>query len=917
MEANFPSIEEQILKKWGAEKTFQKSLEKRKKGRLFVFYDGPPTANAGPGLHHMINRVMKDVILRYKTMQGFFVPRKAGWDTHGLPVELQIEKKLGLKSKKDIEQYGIAKFNEECRRSVWEYKGEWEKFQERIGLWIDMENPYITYDPKYIESLWFIIKQFWDKKLFYKDYKVVPYCPRCGTPLSSHELAQGYKTVQDRSVYAKFKIIGNKFPVPTYVLAWTTTPWTLPGNVALAVHPGIEYVRAQKDGVNYILAEPCAKKVLGEYQEMQRIQGKDLVGMSYEPLFRFGKGEPGKKIWHIVPADFVSTEDGTGVVHSAVAYGEEDFALGKKENLAMLHLVDEEGKFIDEVLPWKGMFVKDADPLIIDDLKKRELLFKEELYSHEYPFCWRCSTPLLYYAKETWFLNMQKVKSRLLQNNKSINWIPSHIKEGRMGEWLKEVKDWAFSRERYWGTPLPVWQCADCKHEEVVGSLDELKKKKYTSNSYYILRHGHSERQNTDMMASWPEKNPHPLTKQGERQIAKIAKALKKKQIDAVYSSDLLRTKQTAEIIGKELGVAVVFDERLREWDMGVLNGKHVSELGKAWAKPGEKGKEHYMRRFTDPMPQGESWQDVQRRVYAFLKNIDKKHVAKNVLIVSHETPCTMLEGIVQGFTREEIVEYRQAKRFIRPGELRQLPFALLPYNQAMELDLHRPHIDEVVFDCSQCKTGKMKRVKEVVDVWFDSGAMPFAQDHWPFSGKQQKKLSSPKLFPAEYIVEGIDQTRGWFYTLLAVSTLLGFKNPYKNVISLGHVLDEKGEKMSKSKGNIVNPWDIAQKYGVDASRWYFYTINNPGDPKLFAEKDIQQAVRSFLLTLWNCYVFFDTYAEKSKKSIARPNHALDLWILSRLQGAAKEAQANLDSYDITKAARALESFVVNDLSLW
>ncbi|MBI2642481.1 MAG: isoleucine--tRNA ligase [Candidatus Wildermuthbacteria bacterium] len=736
MNPDFPKLEEEVLEVWKKEKTFKKSIARRRAGKRFVFFEGPPTANGRPGIHHVLGRSFKDIILRYKTMRGFLVNRKGGWDTHGLPVELEVEKELGLKSKREIEQYGIAAFNKKCKESVWKYKKDWENLTERMGFWIDLKNPYITYENSYIETLWQIIKTFWEKKLLYKDYKVVAYCPRCGTPLSSHEMAQGYKTVKERSVYVKFEIpsldsrrggrnskseTNTKLQIPnnTYFLAWTTTPWTLPGNVALAVHPKITYVLAQKGDEHYILAKELAQKILGEHQIVKTFLGSELVGISYTPLFPFGKPEKGKKIWEVVPANFVSVKEGTGIVHTAVAYGQDDFELGKKENLAMLHLVDERGKFKAEVVPWKGMFVKTADPLIIEDLKQKGLLFKEELYEHEYPFCWRCSTPLLYYAKEGWFVNMQKVKKEILKNNDSINWIPSHMKKGRMGEWLKELKDWAFSRERYWGTPLPIWECKRCDQTEVMGSVQELKEKAHA-----------------------------------------------------------------------------------------------------------------------------------------------------------------------------------------------------LPRNEKDEIDLHRPYVDAVKFYCKKCSGGTMERVKDVADVWFDSGAMPFAQNHWMGGVK-------PKEFPADYIVEGIDQTRGWFYTLLAVSTLLGFKAPFKNVISFNHVLDAKGEKMSKSKGNVVNPWDMIQKYGIDAVRWYFYTVNNPGDPKLFAEKDIQQTMRSFFLIFWNCFVFYDTYkTAKTKLRLGTPKRSLgrnilDQWILSRLGGTTQEVTEKLDLYDVTGAARAIQDFVVNDLSLW
>ena len=726
MEVNFPKLEEQILKRWKREKTFTKSVARRKNSPRFVFYEGPPTANGKPGLHHVESRAFKDVVLRYKTMRGFFVPRRAGWDTHGLPVELEVEKQLGLKSKKEIEAFGIAKFNKECRKSVWKYKKEWEELTQRAGVWLDTKNAYFTYETQYIETLWKIIKTWWQKGLLYKDYKVVPFCTRCGTPLSSHELAQGYKTVKDLSVYVKFpakSALGGsggkalKLPNKTFFLAWTTTPWTLPGNVALAVGRNISYVLVKKDNEHYLMAKGLAEKVLLKYDVVKTFSGNDLVGLRYEPLFRFKEPQKGKKVWEVVAADFVSTEEGTGIVHTAVAYGVEDFELGKKENLAMLHLVNEQGKFVKEAKPFAGKSVKDANPLIVAHLKKRGLLLKEEWYEHEYPFCWRCSTPLLYYAKETWFINMQKVKKQLLANNRKINWMPGHLKEGRMGEWLKEVKDWAFARERYWGTPLPIWECTICPEKEVIGSVKELLSKKLSQN----------------------------------------------------------------------------------------------------------------------------------------------------------------------------------------------------PYKGKKDIDLHRPFVDEVEFPCQKCKKGTMRRVEEVADVWFDSGAMPFAQNHW--MGEKQLKE-----FPADYIVEAVDQTRGWFYSLLSVSTLLGFGPSYKNVISLGLLLDEKGEKMSKSKGNVVNPWDVADKYGMDTVRWYFFSVNHPWDPKLFSEKDLQQTLRKFILTFWNSLVFYETYNPKRDLGTLKSRlskNVLDQWIVSRLNTTTADMTKKMDEYDITGAARALESFVIDDVSLW
>ncbi|MBI2647861.1 MAG: class I tRNA ligase family protein [Candidatus Wildermuthbacteria bacterium] len=914
-ETKFPQLEKRVLEFWKTVRAFETSVARRKKGPRFVFYEGPPTANGSPGIHHVLTRSFKDMMCRYKTMRGYRVERKGGWDTHGLPVELQVEKKLGLSSKKDIESYGIAAFNKECKESVWAYKQEWERLTERIGYWLDMDNPYITYETSYIETLWRIIQQWRDRGLFYKDYKVVPYCPRCGTPLSFHEVAQGYKTVKDPAIYVKFKLKTNKKIPQTncYFLAWTTTPWTLPGNVGLAVNAGAEYVVAKVEDEHYVMLRSLADRVLGAHEKARRLKGKDLVGLEYVPLWKFAEPEKGKKVWTVVPADFVSEKDGTGIVHTAVAYGVEDFELGKKEGLAMLHLVNEEGKFTDAVEPWKGMFVKDADPHIIQDLKKRGFLLKEELYEHEYPFCWRCSTPLLYYAKESWFVAVQKVKKQLIANNQRISWYPEHIKNGRFGEWLRDVKDWAFSRERYWGTPLPIWECRACKAVEFVGSVKDLAARAGLKNTYYILRHGHSSRQTTSVVSSWPERVAVELTARGVAEAERAGAALLKKRVDMIVASDLARTKKTAEIVAKKLGIAPAYDKRLREFDTGEYNGKTLPEIAEFWHRDGETPLEHYMRRFELPVPGGESWTDTARRMVDFVKSMEREHEGKTILIVSHEAPLTLLEGMLRGFSKRQIIEQRQAIQ-LETGAWKKLTGSLLPRNNDMDIDLHRPFVDEVAFRCSSCANGTMARVKEVGDVWFDSGAMPFAQMGIPFA--HHGKLVKQILFPADYIVEAIDQTRGWFYTLLAVSTLLGFKEPYKHVISTGHVLDEKGNKMSKSKGNIVNPWSMVETHGADAVRWYFYTINQPGDPKAFREADLSQIVRKFMLTLWNSLVFYKTYLPPAA-SKRKSEHVLDRWILSRLEAVTREATKRLDAYDITGAARAIESFVIDDLSLW
>lgn len=923
MDINFPKLEEKILKFWQKNRIFEKSIEQRAGARNFVFYEGPPTANAKAGLHHVLARVFKDIILRYKTMRGFRVERKAGWDTHGLPVELEIEKKLGFKSKKEIEKYGIAKFNKKCQESVWRYKKDWEKLTERIGFWLALENPYITYESKYIESVWWILKEIWKKNLLYHDFKVVPYCPRCGTSLSSHEVALGYRKVKEPTIYVKFPIQNQNFK-NTSLLVWTTTPWTLPGNIAIAVNENFIYCKVKSQNPNLkveflILAKERLNVLGGGYEVIEELEGKDLIGLIYQPPFDFYSPDYKKeKIWETIPADFVSLKEGTGLVHIAPAFGEEDMELIKVQNLKLkaqnepefqvLLTVDEEGKFNLDIKKWAGIFVKEADPQIIGDLKDRELLFKEELYEHDYPFCWRCHTPLLYYAKKSWFIKMTEVKKNLIKNNQKINWVPPHLKEGRFGEWLKEAKDWALSRERYWGTPLAIWRCRSCQQTEFIGSLADLIEKRFSENNYFILRHGDSLKNVKKVVICWPEKIKAPLTEKGIKAIKKTAKILKNKKIDLIFSSDLLRARQTAEIVAEGAGAKIILDKRLREYNVGIFNGKNPELVWDYLSK-----KQNLL---SVKIPKGESLVDLNKRLYNFLKETDRKYSGKNILIVSHEFPLTLMQETFKGRDLAETVELRgrdkkgQEKiKTIKTAEVRKIEFKHLPFNDDFEIDFHRPYIDEIKFSCSKCR-GEMVRVPEVIDCWFDSGSMPFAQYHYPFEKNFQ--------FPADYISEGIDQTRGWFYTLLAISTLLGFGPAFKNVISLGHILDEKGEKMSKSKGNVVDPWYIIEKYGVDATRWYFYTINQPGDPKLFSEKDIQESLRKFILTFWNCYAFLKTYVPKIQIS-KNPNtkYVLDKWVISRLNQLILETTKSLDKYDVTAAARAIEKFVVEDLSLW
>lgn len=711
---NFPERELEVLKHWDKNHIFEKSLKKDAPKGPFVFFEGPPTANGRPGIHHAESRAFKDCIPRFRTMQGYRVVRKAGWDTHGLPVELEVEKQLGFVSKAQIEEYGIAKFNEKCKESVWTYKKEWEEFTRRLGFWLDFENAYVTYHPQYVESLWWIIKQIWDRGFLYKDYRVTPHCPRCGTSLSSHELSLGYKDVKDLSLTAKFKLVGSP---NEYILAWTTTPWTLPGNVALAVGREIDYVKIKQSEEFLWLAKDRLDEIKDAYQIVEKVKGETLVGKKYEPLFPYlrsailSEAKDHESAWTVVPADFVTTADGTGVVHTAVMYGQDDFELGQKIGLPKHHLVKFDGTFMDGMDFLSGRFVTDEDVAvdIIKDLAYRGLLYSKAKFEHSYPYCWRCKTKVIYYAKDSWYIAMSKLRDELLKQNDNIHWEPEHIKDGRFGEWLREVKDWAFSRERYWGTPLPIWECHKCGEKKCVGSFTEL----------------------------------------------------------------------------------------------------------------------------------------------------------------GHEA-----------------------------------------------IDPHRPYVDEVILKCEKCG-GEAKRVPDVCDVWFDSGAMPFAQWHYPFENKEL--VDSGEGYPADYISEAIDQTRGWFYTLLAVATLLGRERPFKNVICLGHVLDAEGKKMSKSLGNIVKPMEMIEKYGADAVRWYMYTINQPGESKRFDEKALGEMVRKNFGILSNVVEFYKMFSSSvilSERSEQRVLHILDRWILARLHQLIDQTTQRLEKYIITETVRELGNFI-DDLSTW
>ena len=721
---NFVDREKKVEEFWKENHIFEKSMENRKEGETYTFYDGPPTANGKPHIGHVLTRVIKDMIPRYRTMKGYMVPRKAGWDTHGLPVELEVEKKLGLDGKEQIEEYGMEPFIKQCKESVWKYKGMWEDFSSTVGFWADMEHPYVTYYDDYIESEWWALKEIWNKKLLYKGFKIVPYCPRCGTPLSAQEVSQGYKTVKERSAVVRFKVVGED----AYFLAWTTTPWTLPSNVALCVNPDETYCKVKAaDGYTYYMAEALLDKVLGKlakeegekaYEVLETYKGTDLEYKAYEPLFACA-GEAAakqKKKAHFVTCDnYVTMSDGTGIVHIAPAFGEDDSRIGRNYELPFVQFVDGQGNLTKET-PYAGVFVKKADPMVLTDLDKEGKLFDAPKFEHDYPHCWRCDTPLIYYARESWFIKMTAVKDDLIRNNNTINWIPESIGKGRFGDWLENVQDWGISRNRYWGTPLNIWQC-ECGHMHSIGSRQEL-----------------------------------------------------------------------FEMSGDE---------------------------------------------------------------------------------------------------------------------------------KAKTVELHRPYIDEITLKCPECG-GEMHRVPEVIDCWFDSGAMPFAQHHYPFENKELFE----QQFPANFISEAVDQTRGWFYSLLAESTLLFNKAPYKNVIVLGHVQDENGQKMSKSKGNAVDPFDALNKYGADAIRWYFYINSAPWLPNRFHGKAVVEGQRKFMSTLWNTYAFFVLYANIDNFDPTKYNleydqlPVMDKWLLSRLNTTVQTVDNDLANYKIPEAARALQEFV-DEMSNW
>ncbi len=926
---DFPKLEEEILAYWKQNDIFKKTLLKPAERGSFVFFEGPPTANGKPGIHHVEARAYKDVIPRFKTMQGYRVDRKAGWDTHGLPVEIGVEKKLGISGKPQIETLkgtpteSIAHFNALCKKSVWEFLEDWTRLTERIGFWLDLEKPYITYETPYIESVWWFLQKSHERKLLERDYKIVPYCPRCETPLSSHEVAQGYKdNVEDPSVFVRFVLTeesAKKLGAPkhTAFLVWTTTPWTLPGNGALAVHPDVEYALVHYGEGRLIVAKSLVERALGASALIDRtVYGRDLVGLRYQPLYARIDTKEFPAAYQVLDATFVSIEDGTGIVHIAPAYGEDDFTF-KARGIPPTFNVNEKGIMV-EGLPGAGFFIKKADKEIRADLEARKLLFRDETIRHTYPFCWRCDTPLLYFARASWYIRMSKLRTEIQARNETVNWIPAHLREGRFGEWLRELKDWAITRERYWGAPMPIWHCDACGRNEVIGSFAELMGHATKRNRYFLMRHGEALSNEKEVINSKLETSTnYPLTSAGEARVKKAAAWLADKGITKIVASPFHRMKQTAEMVSKKIGIPVEYHNELREFDLPDFDGKPDADFNTQFIDRAE--------RFSKKIGGNETWEELAHRMLGFLAEYDRTHEGETVLVCSHGDPLWMLEWAFSGLNRDG-VENIPYPNFDEP---RGFSFTSHLVNDKNELDVHRPYIDTVAWPCDEpllnlplraggekCH-GTMRRYEEVVDVWLESGAMPFAQWHYPFENKN--KLDDGDAYPADYIAEAVDQTRGWFYTLLAVATVLDREAPYKNVISLGHILDTKGQKMSKSKGNVIDPWSMIEKYGADAVRWFMYTVNQPGDPKNFDEADLDRIVKQQFMILWNVLAFWKLYAPKERIAYSlrlKATHVMDQWIIARQNQLTKEVTEKLEAYDVTNAGRAIGDFV-NELSTW
>jgi isoleucyl-tRNA synthetase len=944
--------EEEVLRFWQENKIFEKTLGQTKNGQEYVFYDGPPFATGTPHYGHIAAGTIKDAIPRFQTMCGRFVRRRWGWDCHGLPVENIVEKELGLKSKKDIEEYGLEKFNWRAKEVVQEYVADWKQFIPRLGRFVDMEDDYRTMDWYYTESVMQVFKRLYDKGLIYEGYKSMQICPRCETTLSNFEVNLGYKDITDVTVTVKFRVKSqttrDKLEPDTFILAWTTTPWTLPGNVALAVGPEIEYVKVKskgqgvklKAGESYILAKERAAEVLAgeDYEIVAEMKGNELIGLEYEPVFDYYAKDETLKYrengWKIYGALFVTTEDGTGVVHIAPAFGEDDMNLGQKEKLPFVQHVSMDGRFKPEVKEWAGELVKpksepgldDPDPTaeeeqamdikILKYLAANGTLFDKKKIVHSYPHCWRCHTPLLNYAASSWFVKVTDFKDTLVANNKMIGWVPEHIKEGRFGKWLEGARDWAISRSRYWGAPLPVWKCETCKKIKVAGSLLELKDNiGQRGNRFFLMRHGEAQSNLSDLIDCQPG-SANNLTDKGRDQAAAAAETLRDKKIDLIVSSDLLRAKETAEIAAKVLAIPaehLSLDPRLREYNVGDKNGGKWADYDGSFKSKREKL--HYAG------PGGESVLDVKKRMGELLYELNGKYAGKNILIVSHALPLFFAEVASHGFNERETELLRHWGSSYKNAEIKELKFQYLPHNENYELDLHRPYIDKLIFNCD-CG-GEMKRVPEVFDCWFESGSMPYGQAHYPFENSDKFDPEQGVGFPADFIAEGLDQTRGWFYSMLVLSTALFGKTSYKNVIVNGLVLAEDGQKMSKSLKNYPDPLGLIDKYGSDALR--FYLLSSPvmrAEDLNFSEKGVGEVYRKIVMRLSNVYSFFEMYVDESKVKDQNANseeeseNILDRWIRARFGELVAKVTAAMEAYELDRAMRPIDDFI-DDLSNW
>lgn len=930
--------EEEILRFWKDNNTFEGSLAKDAPQGEFVFYDGPPFATGLPHYGSLLSSIVKDVIPRYKTMRGYHVRRRWGWDCHGLPIENMIEKELGMKTKRDIEELGIDKFNEACRASVLRYADAWKEYVDRVGRWVEYDNAYKTMDVTYMESVWWALKRMHKKKLLYEGRKVLLYCPRCQTPLAKAEVQMdnSYQDVTEESVTAKFKVTNPEkigLSDDVYLLAWTTTPWTLPGNVALAVGEAIDYVvvgtKNQESGVReiYILAKDRVDTLGEQYEVVSEMVGKELVGLEYEPLYEIpAVKKTGKRAWYVTDADFVTTEEGTGIVHTAVIYGEDDYQLGLKRDLPMVPLLDAGGMFTKDApkLIHDTYFKKAEDP-IKEDLEKRGLLLKREMHTHSYPHCHRCDTPLLYNAITSWFINIQKVKSRLIRLNRSVHWVPKHLKTGRFLNILKEAPDWTISRNRYWASPLPVWKCEECNKQKVIGSVDELTEHtKKSGNRYFVMRHGGSQG-NEKHIASTRADAPDHLTEAGKKEVEHVAGRLKKGDIDLIVTSPFVRTKETADIIQKELGLKdkqVITDDRLGEVQIGSFNGKPWKEYHAQFETFGE---EYFS------VPEGaETRTEVRRRAASVLYELEEKYHDKKILIVSHAGVIREIVMTADGISIAETAQQKEEGRYYsKQAEVREVPFVPAPHDKNFDLDLHRPYIDAVTLTCS-CG-GDMQRISEVVDGWVESGSMPFAEYHYPFSsqGRSASGWENIKIFlgvpsfpiPGDFVAEYIGQTRTWFYYMHAVAGILFRKRSFKNVITTGNILAADGNKMSKSKGNYTDPLINLDQYGADALRYYLMTSTvMQAEDVRFLDEELREAHNRVVNIFWNVATFYKLYVGDSEEERAdeepTSQHVLDRWIFARLKELIGTVTEGLDAYDTIRAGRPIRDFI-DDLSTW